>query len=293
MIAAWWALLAATAAIAVGDFCNRRVIGWLPDDPPRPGRKQHLRPMPLAGVLVLPAIVPWCVADEAWLPLAAMLLAAAIGFVDDRRKERAPTVDDDGGPADGGLDWKVKAIGLLVAAGLVAANAHDPLASPGWFAAALAFVFVLTNAVNFLDNTDGVAAGLSATMLLCFALGVGGAPPWITAAGCAALAFVPWNWPTPRLFLGDGGAYVLGLAAGLASVGQWRQQPDVVWIVALPLVDFVQVVCARLWLGHPPWVGDRRHVTHILQNVGVPRRAVAPIVCAAALLLALLFGPAR
>ena len=49
-----------------------------------------------------------------------------------------------------------------------------------------------------------------------------------------------------------------------------------------PLVDFVQVVIARIVLAVPPWVGDRRHLTHILQNLGIARVAIAPIFAAVA-----------
>src|SRR5690606_28433948 len=110
--------------------------------------------------------------DHAWLPLAAIVIATATGFDDDRRKERAGPLDD------GGLDWRIKAIGLAVAAGLIAATAAHPITDPGFFAIAFGLTFVLTNAVNFLDNTDGVAASLAASSLLCLGLGVPN-PSWV------------------------------------------------------------------------------------------------------------------
>jgi UDP-N-acetylmuramyl pentapeptide phosphotransferase/UDP-N-acetylglucosamine-1-phosphate transferase len=271
MIAAAWAALAATVAAAVGDLVNRRIAGWLPDDPPHPGRKQHARPMPLAGIVVVPAIAPWLVAERAWWPLAAMLVAATVGFVDDGRKETG-----------NGLDWRWKALGLALASGLAATAVvrpeHDPLT---WLGVA-AFVFVLTNATNFLDNTDGVATSLSAVSLLVLGQGSN----WTLAAGFAALGFLPWNWPRPRLFLGDGGAYALGALAGIASASAARHDPRALLAVAVQLADFVQVVLARVWLAVPPWVGDRRHLTHIVQNLGLPRVLVAPLFAAIAMVLA-------
>ena len=47
MIGVAWAAAWATALLAAGDLCNRKLVGWLPNDPPRPGRKQHARPIPL------------------------------------------------------------------------------------------------------------------------------------------------------------------------------------------------------------------------------------------------------
>ena len=41
-------------------------------------------------------------------------------------------------------------------------------------------------------------------------------------------------------------------------------------------------LAARVSLGLPPWVGDRRHLTHIAQNAGVPRIAIAPLFATAA-----------
>ena len=270
MIAPVWAAAVASGAIWLGVACNRRLVGWLPDDPPRPGRKQHQRPIPLAGILLLPAALPWLLTEQHWLLAVAAAIVAAIGFVDDRGKERGRD-----------LGWRSKAIALLAAAALAATCLVDPLAAPGPWLLAFGLVFVLTNAINFLDNTDGVAAALAGTMLCCLGGDLG------LAIGFAAFAFLPWNWPRPRLFLGDSGAYLLGLAAGtLTAAALLRDGASALWFAAVPLADFVQVMIARLWLAHPPWVGDRRHLTHVLTNLGLPRVWVAPIFAAIALGLA-------
>ena len=53
--------------------------------------------------------------------------------------------------------------------------------------------------------------------------------------------------------------------------------------VAVPVLDFGQVVAARLYLGFLPWIGDRRHLAHIAMNSGMPQVLVAPVfACAAA-----------
>lgn len=267
MIATAWAALAGSALLCLGDQVNRRVVGWLPDDPPRPGRKQHARPIPLAGVLLLPAMAPWFVAAEAWWALAALTLAAFTGFVDDRGKEHGT-----------GLDWRWKALGLGLASAAAATACCDPAAAPSRWLALVVFAFALTNATNFLDNTDGVSASLAAVTLLAASGGSGASG----AAGFAALAFVPWNWPRPRLFLGDAGAYTLGMASACAVGPLLRSDGQALWLVAVQFADLVQVVVARLWLGVPPWVGDRRHLTHIAQNLGLPRVYTAPLFAALA-----------
>lgn len=279
MIDPWWAAAIVAASVAIGDQVNRRLVGWLPDDPPRPGRKLHARPIPLAGVLLVPTIATWCGVFEAWLLLAAVVVAAAIGFDDDRRKEHAGPLDD------GGLDWRIKAAGLFVAAGLVATATVDPLQQPGSWLLVFGLTFVLTNAVNFLDNTDGVACGLSGAMLLLLgfaALPEGGTRAVALAAGFSACGFLPFNWPKPRLFLGDGGAYALGLCTSYAIAQVLFVDAKWLLAVAVPLVDFSQVVIARLVIGVPPWVGDRRHLTHITHNMGLHKTAVAPLFVALA-----------
>lgn len=279
MIAPAWAAAITTGLLLLADVCNRHWFGFLPDDPPRPGRKQHARPVPLAGVLLVPGIACWMLADPFGTAdrfgAAAVLVAAIVGFVDDRGKERGRD-----------LDWRWKAVGLLLASGLAATACVDPLAAPdAWLGRAL-LAFVLANAVNFLDNTDGVAAAIAAVGLLALDGGQG----WSGAAGFAALAFVPWNWPRPRLFLGDAGAYALGIALAIAIGSGLRFDGHALAFAAVPLLDFTQVVAVRLWLRHPPWVGDRRHLTHIARNLGVPRVLIAPLFAALAYAAIALLG---
>ncbi len=275
MIAPAWAALAAAAAAGLADWTNRRWRGWLPDDPPRPGRKQHARPMPLAGITIAIAALPWLFAGSAWWLGAGLALATGVGFRDDWSKERGD-----------GLDWRTKGLGLMLAVGLAATEVADPLRAPLDWLACVALSFVLVNATNFLDNTDGVAASLSATSLLVLG-GLGLGADLDTPVAWAALGFLPWNWPRPRLFLGDSGAYALGLAVATTASAAALREPWTLGAVAVQLGDFVQVVCARLALGLPPWVGDRRHLTHIAQNLGLPRQVVAPLFAALALAIGL------
>ena len=265
----------ALAAVLLGYQVNHRLVGFLPDDPPRPGRKQHERPMPLAGILLLPATLPWLLWSGLWWLAGAVTLAAVLGFVDDRGKEHGRD-----------LDWRLKTIALLAAAALAAWPLGDPLADPLRAGVAVLLLFVLCNATNFLDNTDGVAAALSAVSIL---FATGGTGP-LAAGGYAAVGILVCNWPRPLVFLGDAGAYLLGLWAAAALLQAPTPHGDE-WLRLLPaavqLADFVQVVIARLVLGVAPWIGDRRHLTHIVQNLGLPRWLVAPLFAAVAAVLAL------
>jgi len=264
----WSSAPAAAAIAALAFWLNRKVFGFLPDDPPDAGRKQHGRPVPLAGVVLLPVVAVALIATQDWLLLAAAVLASLVGYGDDRGKERGR-----------GLPARSKGLGLLLVAALVAVRAvPDVAAAPERFALAWLLAFVLTNACNFLDNTDGVSAALCGTSLLLASGGSGA----LGAAGFAALGFLPWNWPRPWLFLGDAGALLLGTLVAAASTAHLPELAATVLPVAVQLADFVQVVLARLVLGRPPWVGDRRHLTHVAQNLGLPPVLVAPLFAAIA-----------
>jgi UDP-GlcNAc:undecaprenyl-phosphate GlcNAc-1-phosphate transferase len=143
---------------------------------------------------------------------------------------------------------------------------------------ALAFTVVLVNAANFLDNTDGVAVAVCGLGLLAASGGAGA----FACAGYAFLGILPLNWPRPILYPGDGGALPLGLLLAAAALERATVTgPALDWRAlaapaAIPLLDFCQVVAARLWLGYAPWVADRRHLTHVAIALGVPAVLVMP-----------------
>jgi UDP-N-acetylmuramyl pentapeptide phosphotransferase/UDP-N-acetylglucosamine-1-phosphate transferase len=278
MIAVTAAAAATALATGLGEWINWRWRGWLPDDPPGPGRKQHGRPIPLAGIVLLLLLLPWLALLSAYWLAAAVAIAGGIGYLDDRGKEHRQD-----------LDWRWKALALWLASGIVVAEHHTMMATPWEMAFWLVVTFVLVNATNFLDNTDGVATSLSAVSLLWLTGATGPAAP---IAG-AALGFLPWNWPRARVFLGDAGAYTLGIAVAWALLARWPAGPNCLAGVAIQLVDFCQVVTARLVIGVAPWIGDRRHLTHIAQNWGVRRALVAPLFAAlaTAAVLATLLAP--
>jgi UDP-GlcNAc:undecaprenyl-phosphate GlcNAc-1-phosphate transferase len=277
------ALSTALGAVVLGAawYVHTRVHGFLPEDRPTPGRKRHGRPTPMAGALPAALSVGILLfVDRPWLA-AGVLVAALVGLADDRRKA-----------ATDGLRWTTKAVGLALAVVLACVDLGASLAlGPfGWLALGVG-LFALTNATNFLDNTDGVAAGLGVV-----ALGwIGGLCParpetWLAGVW---LAFVPFNWPQARMFLGDAGAYALGLLLAASATRAAAVDGDLApWRALAPVavfgIDFVQVVAARLWLGYAPWIGDRRHLTHVLIARGLPQRLVAPLLVTIAALLPLL-----
>jgi UDP-GlcNAc:undecaprenyl-phosphate GlcNAc-1-phosphate transferase len=264
-MAPWWFAPVGSALVLAALACHRR-RPFLPVDVPHGPRKRHPRPTPMAGFVpgFAAAVLLIVLAPGHWPLGAAVLLATAVGHVDDARKRTT-----------GGWSWQAKALLLLVAAGLAVAGslAPDACRTPA-AAGSLVLVFVLANAVNFLDNVDGVSIAVGATGLL---LAGGDVAP---ALGFLFLGLLPLNWPRALAFPGDAGALALGLALGACCVARGVHDGSVRAALApcvVPLLDFVQVVCVRIWLGYPPWIGDRRHLTHIAIAAGLPERAVAPV----------------
>jgi UDP-GlcNAc:undecaprenyl-phosphate/decaprenyl-phosphate GlcNAc-1-phosphate transferase len=169
------------------------------------------------------------------------------------------------------------------------------------------WVVAVTNAVNFLDNTDGLCAGLAVVTTTALAVHLlrSGHPHLAlvpAALGGACAGFLPYNWPRARIFLGDTGSLSVGFALGCLSLagahlagaqgeGSILALAAPVAVLAVPVLDLVLVVALRLRAGHRVWIGDRRHLNHRLVRRGLgPAPAVMTLwavsaACGAAALL--------
>jgi len=159
------------------------------------------------------------------------------------------------------------------------------------FSYAITILWLLTvvNAFNFMDNINGLCAGLGAVGSFLFAL--------ISAANCeylvatisflmcgALIGFLPWNFPNAKAFLGDAGSHLVGyLLAVMAILPHFytKQNPhplavlSPLLVLAIPLVDLAQVVILRTLNKKPFWIGDTNHLSHRLVRAGLSRtRAV-------------------
>ena len=281
-----------------------RCIG-LVDDPGR--RKIHDTPVPLAGglavltglllplaagVLMLKSGVnvaahPFPIVhglERRGLELAAIALGAVamvvLGVLDDKHE----------------LKPLPKFIGQLLIAGLVAiACKRITLFVPSTvFSYAVTILWVLTvvNAFNFMDNMNGLCAGLGTIGAWQFAVRAAADGQYLVASiaflTCGALAgFLPWNFPNARAFLGDAGSHLVGyLLAVLAILPHFytKQNPrplavlSPLLILAVPLADLAWVVLQRTLAGKPFYVGDTNHLSHRLVRTGLSRtRAVLVI----------------
>jgi UDP-GlcNAc:undecaprenyl-phosphate/decaprenyl-phosphate GlcNAc-1-phosphate transferase len=142
------------------------------------------------------------------------------------------------------------------------------------------------NAFNFMDGVNGVAAVVAVLSGGWFCLlGVHGHDALSTAAGAsvagAALAFLPWNAPRARVFLGDAGSYGLGVLIALLALLTALRDDNVWWGVAPAMVyvaDTSWTLLRRVRLGEPILQAHRTHVYQRLTDRGFSHTATTAVV---------------
>jgi UDP-GlcNAc:undecaprenyl-phosphate GlcNAc-1-phosphate transferase len=228
--------------------------------------------------------------------LGGVVLLHVVGVIDDRRPL---------GP------W-VKLAAIVVAATAVCLTDQTRLLTMldnhvggAWLSVGITvlWIAVVTNAFNFMDNMDGLAAGCAAVASACFLAAALLNGQWFIA-GCLGLliggllGFLIFNFPPARLFMGDGGSLVIGFILAVLTVRTTYYSP-VTWIVegrevdaglgwhavfmplvilAVPLYDFVSVVVIRVCQGRSPFVGDLQHFSHRLVRRGLSKRAAVLVI---------------
>ena len=103
----------------------------------------------------------------------------------------------------------------------------------GLFGGLLAFLWLvgLTNAYNFMDGIDGIAASQAVVAGLTWAVaGYLAGAAWVAAVGlviaAASLGFMRHNWAPARIFMGDVGSAFLGLSLATLAVGAAEIEPQ-------------------------------------------------------------------
>jgi UDP-GlcNAc:undecaprenyl-phosphate GlcNAc-1-phosphate transferase len=149
------------------------------------------------------------------------------------------------------------------------------------------WIVLIINAFNFLDNMDGLSAGIAAlvsSILLSAAVVSGqifvGAFAVVFIA--ALLGFLVFNFPPARIFMGDAGSMVIGCVVAILSLrttyyhearsGRWYAVFMPLLVMAVPLYDFISVTLLRLSQGKSPFVGDTQHFSHRLKKRGLSER---------------------
>lgn len=231
--------------------------GSLPMDHPNE-RSLHATPTPRIGGLGIMAgagVASLWLADAALLyVLLAAFALAALSLLDDVR----------------GLPVALRFLAHFVAA----AACLLAFGLTGWALLGATLVVVwMTNLYNFMDGSDGLAGGMTAIGFGALALAamLGDAPGLAilcAAIAAAALAFLRFNFPPARVFMGDAGSIPLGfLAATLGILGAMQD----VWPWLFPLLVFSPfIVDASVTLGRRALGGEKiwqAHRSHYYQRV--------------------------
>lgn len=158
-----------------------------------------------------------------------------------------------------------------------------------WGYSVLVSVFLLvgiTNAFNTIDGVDLLATlhGFWVTMFLAIwlVLSLQFNAALISIAICGALAaFIYFNAPPARIFLGDSGTMPIGMAIAMlllksvnvagvyTGIYALENAPVLAFsLLAIPLFDLGRLSILRLLNGHSPFHGDRNHLHHVLQDRG-------------------------
>ena len=151
------------------------------------------------------------------------------------------------------------------------------------------WITAITNAFNFLDNMDGLSAGVAAVCTTAFLAAALSIQQWFVAGSLALLlgalvGFLCFNFPPASIFMGDAGSLVVGFLLAVLTVrttylpkgadlgAGWYAVFMPVIVLAVPLYDLVVVSLIRLSRGKSPFVGDTNHFSHRLVARGMSKR---------------------
>ncbi len=253
-------------------------------------RKVHLQPTPLLGGVAIYAAI--------WITLlliSRLELARQYVFLPDTTGELAliflstvvltlvGVLDD---RATGGIPPWSKLLGQLLAAAIVlAAGVRFQVFGllPLDLVLTLVWLVGISNAVNFLDNIDGLSAGATAIAAAFFFLLASTNGQYLVAIMALAVAggcigFLRYNFNPAVIFMGDAGTLFLGFL--LAIIGAKLQLGPTGWwgliaavlILILPIFDTTFVTLNRLRTGRRVTQGGKDHTSHLLVRRGLPHR---------------------
>ena len=286
MTATEYIITFATAAI-LGLILTPMAIGiavrWRIAEKPngRTGREEiaHIGGVAVIGSIIFSMIavflffLPQHPVNRAFLPvmIASGFLIFLLGIIDDLRS----------------LHYLYKlffqiTVSIFVAAGGLGLLDHFGLIDLSMPAALLAFALIafwmltITTSYNLIDGIDGLASGIAAISAAAFAitgliLGQSMVAALSLAVLGAAMAFLRYNYPPARIFMGDSGSLFFGLMFGLISLllivpGEsvvMRSLGSVI-ILSLPLLDTGLAFIRRVLSGRAPFEADHMHIHHIL-----------------------------
>lgn len=261
-------------------------------DAPDGFRKLHVRAMPLGGGLAVLLAVGLTILLENFLGVgwirnltstspiellgagAGAVLISFIGLLDDRFRLRGRHK----------LMGQIAA-GMLAVFGGIIIHRIDLFGQEielGLLSVPFTLFWLLgaVNALNLIDGVDGLATSVGIVLSLTIAViavsmgQVGEAALAVILAG-ALLGFLPYNWASARIFLGDTGSMLIGFLLGILAIRGSMKGPATVALVAptalwaIPVFDVSMAILRRKLTGQSIYATDRSHLHHVLQRRGL------------------------
>lgn len=264
-------------------------------------RKLHADSVPLVGGLAIFAgVLIGALVAHHQLPFFAQVLLGTsavlvfVGAIDDRHDLSVR------------IRLVVQTVAILVMIGTTGVYIHSlgrlfgHDLTLGWLGIPLTVIAVigLVNAFNMMDGIDGLAGGLA---LVCAAaiMHFANAPPAgaLILMALLVVAILPYLATNlglfgRKIFMGDAGSMLIGYLLSWTLI-YLSQQPgsrlspvDVLWCVALPVLDTLAVMFRRLRERKSPFKPDRGHIHHILMGMGLGSRAALIVLLALATTIA-------
>lgn len=218
-----------------------------------------------------------------WSLLTGSLLMFILGLIDDIKRISPP----------------VKLAGQMLAATMVIFFGNNAINFFPWPIANILLTFFwlvgITNAINLLDNMDGLAGGVSliAAGVLCYFFWSGGNDFLLLLALSLAgsiSGFLVFNFPPAKIFMGDSGSLLLGFTLAALSIARRTQASNIFAVVGvptllflLPILDTSLVTVTRLLRGQSPAQGGTDHTSHRLIAFGLSERQAVLILYGIAL----------
>jgi UDP-GlcNAc:undecaprenyl-phosphate GlcNAc-1-phosphate transferase len=209
---------------------------------------------------------------QRWNILIATAIMFFTGLYDDFKHIRPP----------------VKLLFQLLAATIVIFYGHNTINFFRWPIANILLTFFwligITNAINLLDNMDGLAGGvalITSGFLSIFFWKSGHPDLLILSLSLAGsiIGFIVFNFPPAKIFMGDSGSMFLGFSLAALAVARRTQASNIFAIVGvptliflLPIIDTSLVAFTRILRGQSPAIGGTDHTSHRLVAFGLSER---------------------
>jgi UDP-GlcNAc:undecaprenyl-phosphate GlcNAc-1-phosphate transferase len=216
--------------------------------------------------------------------LVGAAIVTFIGFIDDAKPLSAKTRL---------LFQTIAAISTVLISDVRIERVTNPFSPVGvtelsWYISyplTILWIMGITNAFNFIDGLDGLAAGVSTISSLSLFLvsmltpTVGPFSAIMTAALTGAtLGFLPFNFNPAKIFMGSTGAYFLGFTLATVSIeGMFKSYTAIsiaipILALGLPLFDTIFAILRRLIQGKSIMSADRGHLHHKLIDMGLSHK---------------------